>query len=132
MMGLLSWVTGVGLPSLIGFGLLGLAGWAWFQIPIIGKYLGLAGACVGVALLVSAVSFNEARNLCNELAVRAELASVRRDLDTAHEVAAKAAGQSVELAEAERINKELADEISRTPDTCIANSNHIKRLRSVK
>lgn len=131
-MGLLSWLTGVGLPSLVGFGLLGLAGWAWFQIPVLGKYLGLAGACVGVALLVSAVSFNEARKMCNELAVQAELAAVRRDLDTAHEASARAAGQSVKLAEAERRNKELAHEISKTPDTCVANSSHIKRLRSIK
>lgn len=132
MMGTLSWLTGVGIPSLVGFALLAGAAWAWFQIPALGKYIGLALACVGVAILANAKGFSDARALCNEAAARAELMSVRRDLDTAHEAQARAAGQAVALREAERINEELADEIAALPDDCVADDSHIKRLLRIR
>lgn len=131
-MGALSWLTGVGLPTLTGIGLLIAAAFAWFKLPAIGKYFGLGLACLGVAMIANAKGFSDARALCKEASIRAELASVRRDLDAAHEANARAAGQAIQLAQAERTNKEMADEIASLPDSCIADGEHVRRLLGIR
>jgi hypothetical protein len=131
-MGALSWIMGVGVPTLAGAGLLVGAAFAWFRLPDIGHYLGLALACVGVAMLANARGFSDARALCNDAALRAEIASLRRDIDTAHEAQAFAVSQSRNLAAAEQSNRELADEIAAMPDDCLADADHVRRLLRVK
>lgn len=131
-MGALSWLTGVGLPTLAAFACFAGAAAAWFRIPVLGHYFGLALACVGVALMANAKGFSDARAMCNEAAVRAELAQVRADLAKTQRAEADALAKAGALSEAQRKNEELADAISRIPDVCIADDGHIKRLLGVR
>lgn len=137
-MGFFSWFTGVGVPTAAGSGALIAAAVAYAYLPSV-KWLPdirtpvcVALVALGIWLIAYAQGVSDTRAECNEAGVRAELAAARRDIDTAHEAAAFAAGQSRKLAEAERINKGLADEIADIPDACIADDGHIRRLLRVK
>lgn len=131
-MGALSWLTGVGLPTLAAFACFAGAAAAWFRIPLLGHYFGLGLACVGVALMANAKGFSDARAMCKADVLQAELMALRRDLDVSHEAQRFAAHQAIALANSERINKELADEIAAMPDVCVANDGHIERLLRLK
>jgi hypothetical protein len=129
MMGALSWLTGVGLPTLVGFAcILGSAA-AWFRVPLVGKYLGLALACVGVALIANARGFSDARALCNDAALRAELANARRDLAITLEAADKASQLASQLTDAERKNDELARKIT---SDCLLGDDNARRLQRIQ
>ena len=128
----LAWITGVGIPSLVGVALLVGAGLAWFQLPVVGRHVGVIAACIGVYLLADANGVSKGLAECKEASLRAELAAVRRDLDQAHEAGARAHSQSLLLAESQRRNQELVDEIANIPDACIADGGHVKRLLGIK
>lgn len=133
-MGALSWLTGVGLPTLAAFACFAGAAAAWFRIPVLGKYIGLALACVGVALIANAKGFNDARALCQEAAVRAELAQAKRDLAIAQEVANQARELGDRLAAQEARNMEVVNELQSRPvtDACRLSSDDVKRLLGVR
>jgi hypothetical protein len=133
-MGALSWLTGVGVPTLAGIGLLAAAAFAWFRLPVLGKYAGLALACVGVAMIANARGFADARALCNEAAVRAELAQVRADLAHAQAAAKQAREIGDRLAAAEARNMELVNDIQNrpTPDGCRLSPDDLRRLLGIR
>lgn len=128
-MGALSWLTGVGLPTLAAFACFAGAAAAWFRLPILGHYFGLALACVGVALMANAKGYSDAREACNEAAVRAELQQVRRDLAIALGAADKANVLSEKLNEAERKNDELARKIT---GACLLDERDAAGLRNLR
>jgi hypothetical protein len=129
MMGALSWLTGVGLPTLAAFACFAGAAAAWFRIPVLGHYFGLALACVGVALIANAKGFSDARALCNDAALRSELANARRDLSIMAEAADKASELSSKLNEAEHRNAELARKIT---GDCKLSPADADRLRAIR
>jgi hypothetical protein len=129
MMGAMSWLTGVGLPTLAAFACFAGAAAAWFRVPVLGHYFGLALACVGVALIANAKGFSDARALCNDAALRSELANARRDLSIMAQAADKASELSSKLNEAEQRNAELARQIT---GSCVLNENEADRLRKIR
>jgi hypothetical protein len=48
---------------------------AWFRLPVVGKYVGLAGIAAGAALIWGAVQYDVAAGNCKEAIVRAQLAA---------------------------------------------------------
>jgi hypothetical protein len=46
---------------------------AWFRVPVIGKYIGLAGVAFGCSLIWGAVQYDAASGNCKEAIVRAQL-----------------------------------------------------------
>jgi hypothetical protein len=128
-MGALSWLTGVGLPTLAAFACFAGAAAAWFRIPFLGHYFGLGLACVGVALMANAKGFSDARDLCNEAAVKAELAQVRADLAHLQAAAARADELSDKLNETERRNEELARKLT---GSCLLDDAQSRRLRDIR
>lgn len=134
MMGALSWLTGVGLPTLAAFACFAGAAAAWFRVPVIGHYFGLALACVGVALIANAKGFSDAREMCNDAAIRAELAQTKRDLTIAQDVASQARELGDRLAAQEARNMEIVNELQSRPipDDCRLSSDDVKRLLGVR
>jgi hypothetical protein len=128
-MGALSWLTGVGLPTLAAFACFAGAAAAWFRIPFLGHYFGLGLACVGVALMANAKGFSDARGLCNEAAVKAELAQVRADLAHLQAAASRADELSDKLTGAEKENAELARKLS---SACLLNERDADGLRRIR
>lgn len=129
MMGALSWITGIGLPTLAAFACFAGAAAAWFRFPIIGKYIGLALACVGAALIANAKGFADARAQCQDAALRAELAQAKRDLAITAEAADKASELSGKLTEAERRNDDLARKLT---GSCLLSPSDSDGLRRIK
>lgn len=129
MMGALSWITGIGLPTLAAFACFAGAAAAWFRIPVIGHYFGLALACVGVALIANAKGFSDARALCNDAALRAELANARRDLSIMADAADKASQLASQLTDAEHRNVELARKIT---GNCLLGDDAARMLRNIR
>jgi hypothetical protein len=129
MMGALSWLTGVGLPTLAAFACFAGAAAAWFRVPVLGHYFGLALACVGVALIANAKGFSDARDACKEAAVRAELAQARRDIAIMAEAADKASELSSRLNETEQRNADLARKLT---GSCLLNDDDARRLRDIR
>ena len=129
MMGALSWLTGVGLPMSVAFACFAGAAAAWFRVPFLGHYLGLALACVGVALVANAKGFSDARSLCNDAALRAELANARRDLSIMAEAADKASELAGKLTETERKNADLARKLT---GSCLLGDDNARRLRNIQ
>ncbi len=129
MMGALSWLTGVGLPTLAAFACFAGAAAAWFRIPVLGHYFGLALCCVGVALIANAKGFSDARAQCNDAALRSELANARRDLSIMQEAADKASELSGKLTEAERRNEDLARKLV---GNCPLSPTDAERLRAIR
>lgn len=133
-MGALSWITGVGLPTLAAFACFAGAAAAWFRIPVLGHYFGLALACVGVALIANAKGYSDAREACNEAAVRAELAQAKRDLAIAQEVANQARELGDRLAAQQARNLEIVNELQTRPvtDACRLSGDDVRRLLGVR
>ena len=129
MMGALSWLTGVGLPTLAAFACFAGAAAAWFRIPVLGHYFGLALACVGVALIANAKGFSDARGLCNDAALRAELANARRDLAIMADAADKASELAGKLNEQERKNADLARKLT---GSCLLGDDAARMLRDIR
>ena len=129
MMGALSWLTGVGLPMSVAFACFAGAAAAWFRVPFLGHYLGLALACVGVALIANAKGFSDARSLCNDAAIRAELANALRDLSITQEAANKASELAGKLTETERHNADLARKLT---GSCLLDESSARKLRDLR
>lgn len=128
-MGALSWLTGVGLPTLAAFACFAGAAAAWFRLPILGHYFGLALACVGVALMANAKGYSDARDACNEAAVRAELAQVRADLANLQNAAQRENILSDKLTAAEKRNEDLARKLT---GSCLLDDAQSRRLRDIR
>ncbi len=129
MMGALSWITGIGLPTLAAFACFAGAAAAWFRIPVLGKYIGLALACVGVALIANAKGFADARALCQEAALRAELAQAKRDLQISQDAAKEAETLGNKLIESEQKNADLARKLT---GSCLLDAESARRLRELR
>jgi hypothetical protein len=135
MMNILSWITGIGIPSLVGFACLAGAVYAWFQIPVFGHWIGLGAAVLGVGLLAHASGYSSARADCQDASLRTELAQVRADLEK--EKNARAADRKLGelLNQAEARNMELAHELATRPepDACRnATDGDAQRLRDIR
>ena len=126
---MMGWLTGIGLPTLAAFACFAGAAAAWFRIPVLGHYFGLALACVGVALIANAKGFSDARALCNDAALRAELANARRDLSIMAEAADKASQLANQLTEAERKNADLARKLT---GNCRLSPADVDGLRNIR
>lgn len=134
MMGTLSWLTGVGLPTLVALACFAGGVATWFRVPFLGKYIGLALACVGVALIANARGFSDARALCQEAALRAELKQVRADLSIAQSAAKQAHEMGDRLAAAEARNMEFVNELQNrpVPDACRLSGDDLRRLLNIR
>lgn len=130
----LTWMLGIGLPTLVGFACFAGAVASWFRIPVIGHYLGLALAMLGVGFVAHASGYSAARQHCQEAAVRAELAQARADLAIAKAVAEQARELGDRLNVSEARNLELAHEIASRPvdDVCRLGADDIKRLLNIR
>jgi hypothetical protein len=129
MMAVLGWLTGVGLPTLVGFALLGAAAVAWVRIPFFGHYFGLVLACVGSLILGNAKGFSDCLDSSKVNALRAELANAKRDLAITAEAAANAADISRKLTEAERKNDDLARKVT---GSCLLTPRDVDGLRRIQ
>jgi hypothetical protein len=129
MMAVLGWLTGVGLPTLVGFALLGAATVAWVRIPFFGHYFGLVLACVGSLILGNARGFSDCLDSSKVNAIRAELANAKRDLAITAEAADKASQLSNQLTEAERKNADLARKLT---GGCLLGDDNARRLRNIQ
>lgn len=129
MMGMLSWITGVGFPTFAAFACFAGAIAAWFRVPVFGHYVGLALACVGVALVANAKGFSDAREMCNEAAVRAELAQAKRDLTIMSDAADRASELAKKLTDAERKNDEIARKLT---GSCVLDERDADGLRRIR
>jgi hypothetical protein len=129
IMGVLSWLTGVGLPSLVGFALLAAAAVAWLRIPVFGQYFGLVLACVGCLILGNARGFSDCLDSSKVNAIRAELANAKRDLAISQHSAELANSLHSKLSEAERRNAELASKIT---GDCLLGDDNARRLQRIQ
>jgi len=132
-MGLLSWITGIGLPTLLAVACFGGGAYAWFQVPVIGRYAGLVLVAIGTALAANASGYASGRAECQEAAVRAELAGARADIANLQAAAQKADELSDKLTEAERRNAEIVNELSQNRDnSCMLDDATAGRLLRLK
>jgi hypothetical protein len=133
-MGLLSWLTGIGLPSLVGFACFAGAIAAWFRVPVLGHYIGLGLAMIGVGFLAHASGYSAAREACQEAAVRSELAQAKQDLAISQEAAKQAQQLGERLAASEARNMEIVNELANrpVPDSCRLSGDDIKRLLGIR
>ena len=125
-MAVLGWLVGVGLPTLVGFALLGAAAVAWVRIPYFGHYFGLALACVGCLILGNARGFSDCLDSSKVAAIRAELSAARDDLKNMQDAAAVANDLSNKLTESERKNADLARKLT---GSCVLSPLDAERLR---
>ncbi|MDP2358619.1 MAG: hypothetical protein Q8M31_21550 [Beijerinckiaceae bacterium] len=135
MMGAITWISGVGLPVLIGSAAFAGAAFAWFRLPVFGHYAGLALALIGVGFLAHANGYATARGACQEASLRAELAQTKADLKNAQNAAARAREMGDRLDAAEALNSELAHELATRPepDVCRnATDGDVNRLRAIR
>ena len=128
-MAVLGWLLGVGLPTLVGFALLGAAAVAWLRVPFFGHYLGLALACVGCLILGNAKGFSDCLESSKVNALRAELANAKRDLAITAEAADKASELAGKLTETERKNADLARKLT---GSCVLSPADANRLRDIR
>jgi septal ring factor EnvC (AmiA/AmiB activator) len=90
---------------------------AWFRLPVVGKYVGLAGIAAGAALIWGAVQYDVAAGNCKEAIVRAQLAAsqnrvteLERQIDAGKATLAAAAERTAKLeTETEAANKKADD-----------------------
>jgi hypothetical protein len=139
-MGWISWLTGIGVPVLLGSAALIAAVAAYAYIPSI-KFLPdirtpvcVALVGVGIWLIAHASGFDAARDACKEASIRAELAQVRADLAHAQEAASQARILGDRLAAAEARNMEIVNELASRPipDACRLGGDDIKRLLNIR
>lgn len=130
---LLGWLN-VDLGTFVGVALIAAGAFAWFRVPVVGKYAGLGLVVAGAWVLAEARGYSRAQDACHEAAVRAELAAVRADLANANRAAARAVALAQQLTDTERKNQELAYEIARqpAPPVCIFDRRAADRLRSIR
>lgn len=129
MMSVISWITGIGIPSLIGFACLAGAAYAWFQIPVFGHWIGLAAALLGVGLLAHASGYSSARADCQDASLRSELAVARADLEHSREAAKRSLALADKLTQAEQRNDELARKIT---GACVLQQRDIDGLLRIR
>lgn len=129
MMGVLSWLTGVGLPTLVGFALLGAAAVAWLRIPFFGHYFGLALACVGCLILGNAKGFSDCLESSKVNAIRNELMIAKRDLAISQDAAKEASVLSDKLIQSEQKNADLARKIT---GSCLLDDASARKLRDLR
>ena len=128
-MAVLGWLTGVGLPTLVGFALLGAAAVAWVRDPFFGHYFGLVLACVGSLILGNAKGFSDCLDSSKVAAIRAELSAARDDLKNMQDAANVAAELSGKLTKAEQMNADLARKLT---GSCLLGDDNARRLRDIK
>jgi hypothetical protein len=128
------WLSGVGLPTIAGAAALAGAAYAWFRVPVIGQYMGLALCALGVGLLAYAGGYADARAACNDASLRTELAQARADLQAASNAEAQARELGARLNATEARNHELAHELANRPtsDACRAGDDDVGRLRNIR
>src|SRR4051812_31931569 len=97
---------------------------AWFRVPVLGKYIGLAGVAVGCSLIWGAVQYDAAAGNCKEAIVRAQLTTsqarvteLERQIDAGSKISADATKRANKAEADSKKAKEDANEYERThPD----------------
>lgn len=124
--------------TLAGVALIVAGAFAWFRVPVFGKYVGLGLIVGGCWVLAEARGYARARDACKEAALRIELANVRADLNNAEYAAERAGELKIRLDLAERKNQELAHAIeldavkTPPPAACLLDRRSADRLRAIK
>jgi hypothetical protein len=130
----LGWIFGIGLPSIVGLACFAGAVAAWFRVPVLGHYIGLALALIGVGFVAHANGYSAAREACKEASVRAELAQAQADLSAAKAAAAQARDLGDRLNVSEARNLELAHALASRPipDGCALSPADADGLRAIR
>jgi Skp family chaperone for outer membrane proteins len=90
---------------------------AWFRVPVLGHYIGLAAVATGAALIWGAVQYDAAADNCKEAIVRAQLKTseakikeLERQIDAGTKTLAAAAERTAQLeTQTEAANKKADD-----------------------
>lgn len=115
-MGVLSYLTGVGVPVLLGLacyaGALASQVYLTALVPFIGRALTVILCIAGTAEIAYSRGFESARLDCKEAAVRVDLEKTKMDLALSIKAGQIAAQQLIDQSTSEARNQELVDEIA--------------------
>lgn len=103
-----------------------------FVFSPFGRALGVLALALALTWGVYNAGQRAERTKCDAAAVRAELAAARADLDAARRAAQNAEALGHMLADLEKRNRELADEIDLLPGRCALSPDDARRLLSIR
>lgn len=116
--------------------LLMAGGVAWFNIPLLGKYITLVCVSAAVGLVAEGHGYGRAAAACHEAELRAQIEILNRDIAIAKSAAADAADRAEEL---DRSNADANQKVhdyenalaKRKNDSCGLSDDDYRRLRDI-
>lgn len=121
-----------GWPEVAALGAIAVAALSWAYIPKIGGRVGMALVALSLALTAYGKGLSAGRAECNEANLRAEVARLQADLAIARRSAALAEDLGVQLQDAERRAREMADALHTNDDRCRLRPDDLERLRALR